>query len=79
MTQASLALDAPANTKYEATRAYFLQHPGEWVSALELQKVGGWLSWRTRVSDCRLSGMTIENRLRKVEGRTVSEYRFVAK
>jgi len=52
----------------------------QWVSALSLAEVGGWLSWRTRISEARtLLGMRVENRQRKVGGRVVSEYRFVGR
>ncbi len=57
---------------------YLKTHAGQWVDGLTLQDIGGRYAWRSRVSDCRTSlGMTIENRLRKVGERTVSEYRYV--
>lgn len=50
--------------------------PGVWIPAIEFEAIGGRQGWRTRISDCRRSGMCIENRLRKVGTVTYSEYRF---
>ena len=57
----------------------FRAYPGEWLDGRELAKVGGYAGWRTRVSDLRKPpyGMTIENRTRRSNGFTVSEYRFL--
>lgn len=65
-------------TKQSAIESLFRSRAGQWVSALALMRVGGALSWRTRVSDARrLSGMHIEWRWRvhPRHGR-VSEYRY---
>lgn len=61
-----------------AVAAYFRAHQGQWVSALEIAKVGGLLSSRTRVSECRtVLGMDVENRTeRQPDGSTRSFYRF---
>jgi hypothetical protein len=58
---------------------FFKGHPGEWVSAYQLAKIGGLYAWRTRVSDCRTElQMVIENRVRRsVHGEAISEYRYV--
>lgn len=69
-------------TNTDAVRSFFTAHPGEWISALDLERVGGRQAWRTRVSDCRTQyGMTIENRQRNMrtpDGYVrVSEYRYV--
>lgn len=57
---------------------YLKGNAGQWVDGLVLQEIGGRYAWRSRVSDCRTQlGMVVENRLRKVGDRTVSEYRFV--
>ena len=51
-----------------------------WISALELARVAGLLSSRTRISECRtLLGMRIENRVRVERGKVRSEYRYVGK
>jgi len=62
--------------------AHFLSHPGEWVDAEVLMRIGGRYAFRTRVSDARKQLGVIENRQRKVrepDGRAyvVSEYRYV--
>lgn len=33
--------------------AYFIARPGVWIEAHELARVGGFCSWRTRVSEAR--------------------------
>lgn len=56
----------------------FRECPNTWIDSWELMRIGGGMAWRTRVSDCRKLGMTIENRVRKkANGVKVSEYRFV--
>jgi hypothetical protein len=77
MTQPSL-LDQSADTMTDAVAAYLKQRPGQWVSALDLAHVGGYLSWRTRVSDARREHhMTIENRTEMVSGKRHSFYRWI--
>jgi hypothetical protein len=56
---------------------YFRAHPHQWVDGLTLAGMAGAYAWRSRVSDCRRRGLTIQNRQRKVGTRTVSEYRLV--
>jgi hypothetical protein len=57
--------------------ATFTAHPRTWISAVALMRVGGLMAWRTRVSDCRIRGMAIENRLRRRKnGSIISEYRY---
>ena len=52
--------------------------PGAWIDGQRIAQVGGVYGWRTRVSECRRQlGMTIENRIRHVGRRKVSEYRYV--
>jgi hypothetical protein len=54
----------------DAVADYFRQHPDQWINATRLEAIGGRFAWRTRVSECRRQcGMTIENRVRQVEGR----------
>lgn len=63
------------NRYLDAVSAYFRARPGQWIDGMELAKVGGCYAYRTRISDCRTQlGMCVENRLRKVGERTVSEY-----
>ena len=57
-----------------------MSRKGRWVEVHQIAAVGGFASWRSRISDARrVFGLTIENRLRrvKVRGRRVviSEYR----
>jgi hypothetical protein len=61
----------------QAVAEYFRHRPNIWVNGMDLSHVGGCYAWRSRVSDCRRLGMTIENRQRPSHGQTVSEYRFV--
>ena len=56
---------------------YFRSRQGQWIDGRELAQVAGAYAWRSRCSDVRRQGMPIENRQRKVNGYTVSEYRFV--
>ncbi len=64
--------------------AYFRARPNVWLDGLELAKVAGSYAWRSRCSNLRQRGMTIENRQRRPEyargratGQVVSEYRYV--
>lgn len=71
--------------------AHFRAHRGIWIDSLELERIGGRHAWRTRVSDaravfCRELGWPfpvkdgpdpIQNRLRTVGDRMVSEYRYL--
>lgn len=62
--------------------AYFLAHPGQWLSTYELEGQGGRNAWRTRVSDARkkveADGGVIQNRQRKrADGSICSEYRYL--
>lgn len=67
-----------SQTCVEAVKALLESRKGEWVSALDLAHVGGYLSWRTRVSDARREHhMTIENRTEMVSGKRHSFYRWI--
>jgi hypothetical protein len=55
----------------------FTSRPGEWIDGMELARTAGIYAWRSRASDIRRRGMTIENRQRREGQRTVSEYRYV--
>ena len=60
--------------------ALFRAHPNEWLSSFDLQRVGGAMASRTRISEVRRSGMKITNRCRRIETptgpQTVSEYKY---
>lgn len=77
MTQPQLDFSATPATFRDRLAAYLMARPGIYIDGLELAKVGGVYGWRTRVSECRLIGMRIENRQRRVGRRVVSEYRYV--
>lgn len=49
----------------DAVAEFFKEHPGLWINASTLMKLGGSLAWRTRVSEARKLGMTIQNRQEK--------------
>jgi hypothetical protein len=56
MTRAAVMTAAEAERRASRTdgvEALFRARPGEWIRATELMDVGGWLAWRTRVSDAR--------------------------
>lgn len=68
--------------------AHFQQRPGVWVDSRDLERIGGRMAWRTRVSDCRKPisrggryEFNIENRQRQATNRggepyIISEYRY---
>jgi len=63
--------------------AYFREHPNRWISAITLVEIGGTLSSRTRISECRTElGMRVDNRVRRVvlpngDVFVASEFRYV--
>lgn len=63
-------------TYTEAVASHFRAHAGEWIDGLSLAQIGGAYAWRSRLTDVRRLGMTIENRQRRVGNRVVSEYRY---
>lgn len=65
----------------DRTARLFRAHRRQWVSALDLMRVGGWCSWRTRISECRtLFGMRIEHKTDvAANGTRRSLYRYVGK
>lgn len=72
-------MDAPVRRTLNAQlAAFFKAHRGEWVDGRRLEFAGRY-AWRTRLSNLRRApfNLTIENRQRKVDGYTVSEYRLV--
>lgn len=58
---------------------FFMAREGQWIDGDALRAVGGRYAYRTRVSELRRDpwAMDIRNRQRKVDGYTISEYRFV--
>ena len=56
---------------------YFKARPNVWVDGMALAQVAGSYAWRSRCSDLRQRGLTIENRQRKVGRRVISEYRLI--
>ena len=56
---------------------FFEARPGQWIDGMALAQIAGSYAWRTRVSDLRKRGLTVENRQRKIGRLTISEYRFV--
>ncbi len=68
-------------SKVEAVAQYFKARPGIWISALDVARVGGLLSSRTRISELRKPpySMQIENDTRSgPKHEKVSLYRYVA-
>jgi hypothetical protein len=57
--------------------AYFKARPGQWIDGKELATVAGGYAWRTRCSNLRKRGMTIENRVEWNGAFRVSLYRYV--
>jgi hypothetical protein len=68
-------------TRAAALAQFFRARPGSWHSSRDLAAVAGFCGWRGRISDIRKTGMTIECRVRRVQGPSgpckVSEYRYV--
>ena len=62
------------NDKLEA---FFKERPNTWVDGKWLAEIAGGYGWRSRCSDLRKRGMTVENRQRRRAGFTISEYRYV--
>lgn len=63
-------------SKLEQTARVFRRRRKQWISALDLVKVGGLLAWRTEISRCRtVLGMVVEWKSEK--GR--SYYRYVGR
>ncbi len=60
--------------------AYFKAHPGRWIDATELERIGGRYAWRSRVADARKvvkkEGGAIANRIQRLTDRVISEYMY---
>jgi|TARA_R110002110_G_scaffold402930_6_gene620490 hypothetical protein len=62
----------------EKLRQFLEAHPNEWIDGRRLSDVAGVYAWRTRVSEVRKLGLTIENRQRRMtNGVVVSQYCFI--
>src|SRR5687768_8104502 len=59
--------------------AFLKAHPYIWHDGRVFMGIAGSFGWRTRLSDCRRAPffMAIENRQRRENGYTISEYRYV--
>lgn len=56
----------------------FKAYPNVWIDARNIQRVGGNMAWRTRLSEARrFNAMDIKNRYRRVGDYVVSEYMWV--
>jgi hypothetical protein len=81
-TRRANTMSASLNDKLEA---FFKARPHAWIDGKELANVAGGYGWRSRCSDLRKRGMTVENRQRMkiihgfmgVSRFKVSEYRYV--
>lgn len=57
-----------SETLNDKLAAFFHAHAGEWIDGMRLAGIAGGYAWRSRCSDLRKRGMTIENRQRRVQG-----------
>jgi hypothetical protein len=70
-------------THTDRLESMFRARAGAWIDGRELARVGGVYAWRSRLTDLRRRGMTIENRQRTVRSEggvtlfRVSEYRWM--
>ena len=65
-------------TRTDVAESLFKNHPNEWLYWGEFANRCGALAWRTRISEVRKRGLTIQNRLEHDEqGTTHSFYRYV--
>lgn len=77
MTQGVLFSDRPISL-VDRLADYLSHRPNQWIDGRELAHIAGAYAWRSRISDARRKhAMVIENRERKVNGYTVSEYRYL--
>jgi hypothetical protein len=57
--------------------AHFKANPLTWIDGKELATIAGGYGWRSRCSDLRKRGMTVENKQERRHGYTRSFYRYV--
>ena len=61
----------------DVAEMHFRANPNQWLYWTEFAQRCGRLAWRTRVSECRKRGLTIENKLDKDStGLVHSYYRY---
>ena len=78
MTQGLLSFTDRPLSMVARLAQYLTERPNQWIDGRELAQIAGAYAWRSRVSDARRKfAMTIENPERRVNGYTVSEYRYV--
>ena len=63
-------------TRTDKAMLLFRANPDTWLHWSEFASRCGALAWRTRISDCRKLGLTIENKLVHTDDRTESFYRY---
>jgi hypothetical protein len=63
-------------TQAQAILSRLQQSPGEWVGMPELAEVSGAYAVHSRAAQLRKEGYKVENKCRKVEGKTHSFYRI---
>jgi hypothetical protein len=67
----------------DSLERFFRANPNTWIDGKALAELFGGYGWRSRVSDVRRRGLTVENRQRREwnfsrgERYTISEYRYV--
>ena len=76
MTPQVLPFGPPTlKTLTDKVEALFRRHPNTWLDVMTLADLAGIGGWRTRVSEVRHRGFTIEQRLIKwPDGRNRSQY-----
>lgn len=80
MVQASLPLATPSKLSLvEKLAQHFRANPYAWIDGMTLATIAGSYAWRSRCSELRRApfNLAIENRQRKVNGVTRSEYRYL--
>lgn len=83
MTQGTLNYEPSERLSLcDKLEAYLKARPNQWVDGRHIATVAGSYGWRTRLSDLRKRGLTIENHQERYVGldgqwRTQSLYRYV--
>jgi hypothetical protein len=61
----------------DSLERFFRANPNKWIDGKALAELFGGYGWRSRVSDVRRRGMTVENKQERRNGYTRSFYRYV--